>query len=913
MRATGIAGMLIALGLAGAASASNELELLQTVTLPCGGIESMEGPTDAVLSPDEQHLYVVSSVGTSGQFDALTVFDHDPVTAALTFKQSYTTSDPGLAIALFRPNGITVSPDGTSVYVVSATGRHIAAFARTPATGALTFVNLVDDLDPGVDGLDGASGVVVSPDGAHVYVAAFNDDAISIFDRDGGTSALTFAGLVQQGVGGVMQLEGPTTLAMSADGTYLYVAARGRAPSFAGQLNVFERNPATGALTLVETSGLAGPKNVLISPDGAHVYASRFDGVDVFDRDAGTGMLTLVESQPVGGLAEGFVLGSDPTGSHLYYKEGDTIEVLARDAGSGELTPVGVAAQASGTLDGLDDIRAFVFPASGDFVHVVAHADSSITTFARDGGTGGLTPVGMQLDAGPPHAVAVTPDGKHAYVVCARATGVLARDVVTGALTPSALVEHSSIPGDVLASGNFAGRQARVTVSPDGAHVYELRPGAAVDSLEAFARDPVTGALTSIQTLDDTSLGLFAALDVSNGVAVSPDGAHAYVSADSTSETVVVFDRDPGTGLLTLVETDAPATPTAGRGVVVSPDGAHVYALGRHSPELGRIAAFDRDPVTGQLTPGPILDDFTALDELGGLAISGDGASVYAGGDVGAAVVVLARDAATGALAVVDEIDEPEGLANLRRIVVDPADTSVFTVGRSADGSTSVLNAFRRDATSGVLTFTDASAPGSLPFDLTASADGQNLYLVDFADETVSVFARTTACSATPLGACAIATGARLTIKDQGVDARRLVSWKWKSTDEPMLGDPLTTSRQALCLYDASVAPQPLVDAAAPAGGTCRGKPCWRPIGTGFKYADGARTPDGLQRLKIVAKPGKRSKVVVKAKGGAMSPFGLPFTMPVVVQLQSSDAGCVEATFTAAKLNAGGKLTATAP
>lgn len=912
MRAVEIAGMLMALGLAGTASASNEIELLQTVTHPCGGIESMEGPTDAVLSPDEQHLYVVSSVGTSGQFDALTVFDHDPVTAALTFKQSYTTSDPGLAIALFRPNEITVSPDGTSVYVVSATGHHIAAFARTPATGALTFVNLVDDLDPGVDGLDGASGVVVSPDGAHVYVAAFNDDAVSIFDRDGGTGALTFAGLVQQGVGGVTQLSGATSLAMSADGNYLYVGARARVPSSAGQLNVFERNPATGALTLVETSGLAGPKTVLISPDGAHVYSSRFDGVDVFDRDAGTGMLTLVESQPVGGLAEGFVLGIDPTGSHLYYKEGDTIEILARDAGTGELTPVGVVAQASGTVDGLDGMVAFVFPASGDFVHVVANADSSVTTFARDGGTGGLTPVGRQLDPGPPHAVAVAPDGKHAYVACARATGVLARDVATGALGPSALVEHSSIPGDALAAGNFAGRQVRVTVSPDGAHVYELRPGVAVDTLEAFARDPVTGALTSIQTLDDASLGLFSALASSNGIALSPDGEHVYVSAESTGETLVVFDRDSATGLLTLVETDAPAAPMVGRGVVVSPDGSHVYALGRNV-SVGRIAAFDRDPVTGQLTPGPILDDVTPLDEMGGLAISGDGASVYAGGDVGAAVVVLARDAVTGALAVVDEIDEPEGLAMLRRIVVDPADTSVFTAGRSADGSTSVLNAFRRDASSGVLTFTDASAPGSLPFDLTASADGQNLYLVDFADDTVSVFARGAACSATPLGTCAMATGARLTIKAPGVDARRLVSWKWKSADEPMLGDPVTTSRQALCLYDASVAPQPLIDAIAPPGGTCRGKPCWQPIGTGFKYSDGARTPDGLQRLKIVAKPGKRSTVVVKAKGGAMSPFGLPLTMPVVVQLQSSDAGCVEATFMAAKLNAGGKLTATAP
>ena len=44
----------------------------------------------------------------------------------------------------------------------------------------------------GLDGLDGASQVAVSPDGAHVYVAAFNDDAVTVFRRDASTGRLSF-------------------------------------------------------------------------------------------------------------------------------------------------------------------------------------------------------------------------------------------------------------------------------------------------------------------------------------------------------------------------------------------------------------------------------------------------------------------------------------------------------------------------------------------------------------------------------------------------------------------------------------------------------------------------------------------------------------------------------------------------
>jgi cysteine-rich repeat protein len=77
--------------------------------------------------------------------------------------------------------GVTVSPDGGHVYVASVGDGAVAVFARNSVTGALAFVEAEKDGVGGVDGLDRALSVTVSPDGAHVYVASFADGAVVTF------------------------------------------------------------------------------------------------------------------------------------------------------------------------------------------------------------------------------------------------------------------------------------------------------------------------------------------------------------------------------------------------------------------------------------------------------------------------------------------------------------------------------------------------------------------------------------------------------------------------------------------------------------------------------------------------------------------------------------------------------------
>ncbi len=65
-------------------------------------------------------------------------------------------------------SGVTVSPDGSHVYATGYSDDAVAVFSRNSSTGALTFVEVLKDGTGGVDGLDAAYGVTVSPDGSHV-------------------------------------------------------------------------------------------------------------------------------------------------------------------------------------------------------------------------------------------------------------------------------------------------------------------------------------------------------------------------------------------------------------------------------------------------------------------------------------------------------------------------------------------------------------------------------------------------------------------------------------------------------------------------------------------------------------------------------------------------------------------------
>jgi hypothetical protein len=158
-------------------------------------------------------------------------------------------------------------------------------------------------------------------------------------------------------------------------------------------------------------------------------------------------------------------------------------------------------------------------------------------------------------------------------------------------------------------------------------------------------------------------------------------------------------------------------------------------------------------------------------------------------------------------------------------------------------------------------------------------------------------------------------------LRDATDDRKDVLRWKLArggNTTMSAFGDPIGgTSAVRLCVYDASVSPQPLVVGAVPAGGTCGAKPCWRGLGsTGYRYKDRAGSSAGVTDLKLRLSPSGETQVILKAKGIKLPMPGLDLTLPVTVQLVTGDgtaAECWESTFESAVKNDATQFRAKSP
>ena len=369
------------------------------------GVDGLAGADDVVVSPGGKHVYV-----TGPNDDAIAVFSRDSLTGELTFvsleRQGFDNAD-GLDVA----RKVTISPDGAHVYVTGAASNAVAVFSRDAGTGDLTFVEVEKDGVGGVDGLLTAYGVTVSPDGQHVYVTGNSDDALAVFSRNAVTGELTFVEFKQDGVGSVDGLNAAREVIVSPDGNHVYVAGYDD-----DAVAVFSRNTMTGVLTFVEVQqngvasvdGLDGVSGISISPDGNYVYtASEFgDAVAVFSRNSSTGQLTFVEFQADGvggveGLDGSHSVSVSPDGNHVYVASlvDDAVAVFSRDAQTGSLAFVEVLQDGINLVDGLNGAKGVTVSPDGNHVYVASIADNAVAVFSRDNGSSGVPTDDLTINA----------------------------------------------------------------------------------------------------------------------------------------------------------------------------------------------------------------------------------------------------------------------------------------------------------------------------------------------------------------------------------------------------------------------------------------------------------------------------------------------------------------------------------
>lgn len=277
---------------------------------------------DMVLSGDDRHLYVAG-----GYNDTLYVYSRDLATGALTWVDEYIDGSGGVE-GLALTTAVAISPDSKHVYTCGGNGNGLVGFSRDGTTGELSLIEYFIDGQDGVDGINNPRGIVVSPDGAHVYVAGAGDDSIAIFSRDATSGALTYVGKVTDGANGVSGLASVYRLVLAGNGSHLY--------SGGTAVTVFTRDPGTGLLTYAEHHALGFSRGLALDKGNRHLYVSSQSGdsITVFDRNLATGGLTSSSTvtdgvDGVAGLDRPWPVTIDPQSRHAYVGcELDTLTVF---------------------------------------------------------------------------------------------------------------------------------------------------------------------------------------------------------------------------------------------------------------------------------------------------------------------------------------------------------------------------------------------------------------------------------------------------------------------------------------------------------------------------------------------------------------------------------------------------------
>jgi fibronectin-binding autotransporter adhesin len=531
----------------------------------------------------------------------------------------------------------------------------------------------------------------------------------------------------------------------------------------------------------------------------------------------------------------------------------------------------------------------------------------------QDGSSGGTVP---GLDGA--SAAAVSPDGSYVY-----ATSDVDDSIVLFARNPDDTLTFVTQYKNGL--GGFSGlRSAKdITISADGSTVYTA--ALLDDTVAVHSRDTMSGQLTFIEKFVD-GVGLVDCLNNPETVVVSPDDECVYATGRADNG-IAVFDRNTSTGALTYVSClrDAAGGVTGlvdPGDIALSPDSAFVYATGSGSDS---VVIFARSaPACGltyvdSITNGQL--DVIGLDRPEALAVSPDGAQVYVASSESDGVVVLDRNYGTGLLSFVQFAENRRlgfgGLDGARSLVIGPAGDQVF-VGSAVDETITVL---ARDAGTGMLSMVQTVATGigggaiagMETNALAISADYGSLYAAATESDAVDAFRLLSAvqCPGVPASDChvPVASGkAALKIGDRDGTRHDSLSWKWSKgqlTTNEEFGDVTSTATLAACIYDASGpgGSAALVAQASVVPGACGTRPCWRVGSSGLKYNDKYRAPDGVSKVLVKQGLDGKARIVVKAQGELLGLPTLPLALPVTVQLVGSSGECWESVHSDARRN----------
>jgi 6-phosphogluconolactonase (cycloisomerase 2 family) len=158
---------------------NGQLGLYQIIT---GTVNGLSGPVKLVTSPDGNDVYVASF-----NSNTVAVFQRTG-TGVLGFQAAYQNGSGGLT-QLSQPSDLVVSPDGNFLYVAASGSNAVDVFQRSSGDGGLSLSSVLT----GVTGAWGLA-ITHDDAGRRLFVTTQNANQVQVFGRDQTTGALSFVG-----------------------------------------------------------------------------------------------------------------------------------------------------------------------------------------------------------------------------------------------------------------------------------------------------------------------------------------------------------------------------------------------------------------------------------------------------------------------------------------------------------------------------------------------------------------------------------------------------------------------------------------------------------------------------------------------------------------------------------------------
>ena len=352
-----------------------------------------------------------------------------------------------------------------------------------------------------------------------------------------------------------------------------------------------------GELELIganDGAGLHGASSLAVSPDNKYIYvaATTDFGLGFFKRDS-NGQPSYLGFYPA--LSD---LGSNelpvkvlvsPDGLSLYaiHKSFDKSAVVLyrRDMNNGELL-------FDSRYEGLNDLADLAISKDGRSLYL--SGSNAVIVFQRNTSTGKLSAVethydgikgvdGLKGSAG----LALTPDGKYLFVAGAvdDAVAVFSRNSSTGALSFVEALRNDSNKGLTGLAGAVS-----LALSPDGVNLYVVA-GAPNNTLAIFKRNIISGSVSFLETWSQNGINGQRKVPELNGISsvmVSPNGSRVYASS-AKENAITVFKTLPQSHKLDFMEVQAGGSKVVS--LTTNPNGLFLYTV---SPvdNTGKITVF---------------------------------------------------------------------------------------------------------------------------------------------------------------------------------------------------------------------------------------------------------------------------------------------------------------------------------